>query len=99
MPEPVDHLGRAENQACGDQLWLGLRVANGRVSAAGFRAHGCSSLLACAALVCEALAGMDLERARAMDVEALARAAGGPPPRGLHATAVVARALRAALPG
>ncbi len=93
----VDRLGRAENLACGDQLELSLQLDGQRIEHAGFLARGCSSLLASAALVCEALTGQELAQAARFDCEAFLLSTGGPPPRGMHAVVVVERALRAAL--
>ena len=90
-------VGRAANQACGDELLLALRVEEGRVAQARFQARGCSATLACASLATEALAGLDLAAAAALDLGRLVREAGGLPPTRRHAVELCARALHAAL--
>ena len=103
--ERVDGLGRGENAACGDRLELSLQVNGGQgtqgasIERAGYRAVGCSSLLASASLVCEHLPGLTLAQAGELDCAQFLAAAGGPPPRGAHAASVVARALAQALEG
>ena len=96
-PQGADGLGRAENQACGDRLELGVWVGEGRVSQVRFRAEGCSATLAAASLVSTALDGATLEQANALDCAALIASAGGLPPAKRHAAQVVARALAGAL--
>lgn len=95
--EGADARGTAGNAACGDHLELGLWLAGERLGHAAFQARGCSALIASASLCCERLRG--LERARFSDVDPAGwlREAGGLPPRGSHAAAVVMRAWRDAL--
>ncbi len=101
----IDGLGRGENEACGDQLELSLQVSDvegqseTRIQCAGYRAMGCSSLLASASLVCEHVGGMTLRQARELDCVGFLASQGGPPPRGAHAAALVSRALTQALDG
>jgi NifU-like protein involved in Fe-S cluster formation len=95
--EPPRRVGRAENAACGDVLELHLRVEAERLAAARFQARGCSALIASASLVTQAVQGLTLAEARGLDLAGLVAAAGGLPPRGQHALAVVARALEQAL--
>lgn len=96
-PCGAEGLGRAENQACGDVLELGIWAAGGRVAEVRFRAEACSATLASASLVCTALEGRSVAEARALDCEALVASAGGVPASKGHAPRLVARALSAAL--
>ncbi len=89
--------GVARNEACGDELHLWVRVGDGRVHEARFQAQACSSVIACGSLAASSVEGLSLAQARALDVAALAREAGGVPPGKSHAPAVVTRALQQAL--
>jgi NifU-like protein involved in Fe-S cluster formation len=93
----ASHVGRAENPACGDLLWIQLRVEGGRIERAAFRAQGCSAVIAIASLVAESLEGRSLGEAEDLDVLSLVAEAGGAPPGKEHAPAVVRRALLEAL--
>jgi nitrogen fixation NifU-like protein len=92
-------VGRADNPACGDLLWLRLRVERGRIERAAFRAQGCSALIAVASLVADSLQGRTIEQASRLDVASLVAEAGGVPPGKEHAPSVVRRAVLEALGG
>jgi NifU-like protein len=98
-PAGADLRGSAANAACGDRLELGLWLAGERVARARFEAGGCSALIAAASLVCERLAGVPVDDLRDLDPHAWLREAGGLPRRGVHAGAVVQRALAEAVRG
>ncbi len=95
----VSGRGRSENPACGDLLEIEVRVDGGRVEDAAFRAHGCSSVIAVASLVLEAIRGAAVDEVARFDTSAAVARAGGLPPTRAHAIAVVERALREALAG
>lgn len=48
---------RVHNPACGDQLWIGLRIHAETIQEARFLAEGCSATLATADCLCECLQG------------------------------------------
>ena len=82
--------GRAENGACGDTLELQLRIENGRVADARFRALGCTASIAASSFLAEWVVGKTLEEARTLTNEGLAAAMGGLPPGRIHCS-VLAR--------
>jgi nitrogen fixation NifU-like protein len=89
--------GEGENQACGDKLVLQLRVEERRLKEVRFQARACSAVIALASLAAERLQGLDLDAARALELERMVEAAGGLPRERRHALRVVARALAQAL--
>ena len=95
--EGADGRGSASNEACGDRLELGLWMEGETLARAAFQARGCSSLIAAASLVCERLSGRSRADFASVDPEAWLTEAGGLPPRGAHAGAVVRRAWQAAV--
>jgi len=91
-------VGEAENSACGDRLkWFLRFTSEGRIDAVRFSAQACSAVIATASMVSEALSGLDVASARALDVDELVRSEGGLPPGRAHALEVVKRALASAL--
>lgn len=63
------HVGTAivGSPAVGQVLKLQVRVQEGRIDQACFRAYGCGALIAVGAWLCERLAGQTLDQAKALD--------------------------------
>jgi len=95
--EHADAKGRAGNPACGDLLELTLRVSDGRVEQARFRASGCSAAIASSSMTTVLLTGMTLDEAGRLTNEDVARALGGLPPAKMHCSVLAEDAIRAAL--
>ena len=95
--EGADRVGRATNDACGDQLTLYLRTAGGRIEAAGFQAAGCAPALAVGSLLVELLTGSSLDDARALTAEDVGGALGELPRAKRHVLALARQALQDAL--
>jgi NifU-like protein involved in Fe-S cluster formation len=93
----ADLQGEARNAACGDHLVLYLKLAEGTIAAAGFRAQGCPASMATAAAACEALEGLPAGSALPDQLEArFVEAFGAPRPAHRHALALVREALASA---
>lgn len=92
-----DAVGRAENPACGDLLCLTLRVRDGRIEQARFRATGCSASIASSSMATVLLTGRTLQEAAAMTNAEVAEALGGLPGTKLHCSVLAAEAVAAAL--
>lgn len=88
--------GEAENPSCGDWVQLELSAAAGATQVR-MAVRGCSATIAVASLVASRLDGQPPSVARRADVRALVDSAGGLSQVQQHATAVVERALAAAL--
>ena len=96
----VDHpeaFGRAGNPACGDLLELSLRVRDGRIEQACFRATGCGAAIASSSMTTVLLTGKTVEEAAAITNEQVAAALGGLPPAKLHCSVLAEDAIRSAL--
>lgn len=89
--------GVGENAACGDRVALELTPGASGGLEVRLSLRGCSAVIALGSAAASALADQPLERAKALDVEQLARSLGGLAPTQQHAVAVVARALAGAL--
>jgi nitrogen fixation NifU-like protein len=88
---------RLENPACGDILKLALKVSDGVITAARFKAKGCVPAMACASLLTEMLVGRTVQRARDLQREQLVKAIGGLPKESGHASYLAMDVLSAAL--
>jgi len=85
---------RVENPACGDVLQLSLRLEDGIIREARFKAQGCPPTIACGSALAEWLQGRACEEARSLDPEGLERILGGLPPASRHAAVLAVEALR-----
>jgi len=86
-----------ENPACGDILKLALKVSDGVIAAARFKAKGCVPAMACASLLTEMLIGRRLEQVRQLQREQLVKAIGGLPKESVHASHLAMDVLSSAL--
>ena len=91
-------VGRAEHPVCGDEVQMGLRVVDGCVLEAAWRAQGCPATLAVAALAAQVLRSVPVGAVPHTLTQAVA-AHGGLAAAERHAEAMVQRALAAALAG
>jgi nitrogen fixation protein NifU and related proteins len=87
------------NPVCGDVLRLAVRIQNGAVIEARFKAQGCVTSVACASLLTEMIRGKKIEEARRITPAAISDALGGLPPATLHGAQLACDALEAVLVG
>lgn len=93
----ADAVAEIENPACGDVLRLTLKVSNGRISEARFKAKGCVASVACASALTELILGKTLEEAEELRREGVIAAVGSLPQASTHAAQLAVDALSAAL--
>jgi nitrogen fixation NifU-like protein len=89
--------GVATNPVCGDLLHLYLKIADGRIAAASFKAHGCPPTLAAASVLTEMITDLALDEARALAPQDVTRALESLPRNKEHCSVLAIDALRAAL--
>jgi len=92
-----DAAAQVENPACGDVLKLTLKVIDGHIAEARFRAKGCVPAMACASALTELLQGRTIAEARQLRREAIVEAVGGVPKASTHASHLAMDTLAAAL--
>ncbi|MGA9980493.1 MAG: iron-sulfur cluster assembly scaffold protein [Candidatus Sulfotelmatobacter sp.] len=92
-----DATAEVENPACGDILRLTLKVSEGRIVAARFKAKGCVASMACGSALTELVTGKTVREARAVQPELVAAAVGGLPQASAHAAHLALDVLSAAL--
>ena len=91
-------VAEASNPACGDVLKLWLRVEQGRVTAASYKAEGCAPTIACGSWLAEWMStGKTVENALALAAETVEAALGGLPQASKHAAQLAVEVLRNAL--
>jgi len=83
--------------AHGDVLRLALRIENGRVAEARFRAFGCTAAIAAGSMTTVLLAGRSIEEAARLTNEDVATALGGLPESKMHCSVLAEQAVREAL--
>ena len=89
------HCARAENPACGDMLELHLRIVDGRIAEAAFKAKGCVPAMACASALTMLLVERPVTKPVSRE-EILSEVESVPPASG-HALDLAVDAARAAL--
>lgn len=97
--EIPDATGIAEvsNPICGDVMKLWVKVANGRITDAKFKAQGCSAAIATSSYATEMLIGLDVETARRIGRQEIADALGGLPAAKIHCSVLACDAIKEAL--
>jgi nitrogen fixation NifU-like protein len=92
-----DAAAEIENPACGDVLRLTLRVREGHITQALFKAKGCVAAIACGSALTELVGGKSLDDARKLRREDVSTAVGGLPQASTHAAQLALDTLAAAL--
>jgi nitrogen fixation NifU-like protein len=95
--EQADAAAEVDNPACGDVMRLSLKLRDGRIAEARYRAKGCVTAIACGSRLTEMLQGRTLEEARGLRREQLADDLGGLSPETTHASHLAMDALAATL--
>ncbi len=97
--EIVDASGIAEvsNPVCGDVMKLWVKVADGRIVDAKFKAQGCSAAIATSSYATEMIIGRDVNAAKSITKEEIAEALGGLPAGKIHCSVLACDAIREAL--
>ncbi|MGA7301582.1 MAG: iron-sulfur cluster assembly scaffold protein [Candidatus Sulfotelmatobacter sp.] len=93
----ADATAEIENPACGDLLRLTLKITDGQIIQAKFKAKGCVAAIASASALTELVAGTSLLTAKNLDREDVSQAVGGLPQASTHAAQLAIDALAAAL--
>jgi nitrogen fixation NifU-like protein len=97
--EDADGVGADGNPVYGNLVRIYIRLAEGHVGVARFKALGCSATIAAASMATELATGASVATARALDAATIERALGGLPPEKRHCAGVAAGALQRALDG
>ena len=85
------------NPVCGDVLRLAVRIADGKVVQARFKAQGCVTAIACSSWLAEWMEGKSLEELRGLTAEQVSQALGGLPVATVHGSQLAFDAVEALL--
>jgi nitrogen fixation NifU-like protein len=85
------------NPVCGDTMRLSVRMRDGRVAEARFKAQGCVASIAAGSVLTDLLADRSLRDAHEIKAGAISRALGELPPGTMHAAELAIDALTAVL--
>jgi nitrogen fixation NifU-like protein len=85
------------NPVCGDTMRLSVRMRDGRMAEARFKAQGCVASIAAGSVLTDLLADRSLYDAREIKAGAISRALGELPPGTMHAAELAIDALTAVL--
>src|ERR1041385_3110993 len=93
----ADGVGEVGAVSCGDVVRLSIKVRDGRIAEARFRAFGCGTVIACASATTELLRGKPGEEARLFSNEEVSTALGGLPATKAHCPVLAEEAVKAAI--
>jgi len=93
----ADGVGEAGRPDCGDTLRMSLKIEEGRIVEARFRANGCAAAIASSSMATELVRGRTLEEARRFSNEEVVAALGGLPRAKIQCSVLASQALQAAL--
>jgi len=94
-----DAVAEVSNPVCGDVMRLWVKVAEGKIQDAKFKAQGCSAAIATSSFATEMLIGMGIEDARQITREQIVEALGGLPASKIHCSVLASDAIKAVLKG
>jgi nitrogen fixation protein NifU and related proteins len=97
--EPADARSEVTNPVCGDILRLSLRIEDGRIAEARFKAQGCVPTIACGSALTELMRGKTVKEARSLNSLEIVAVLGSVPQASMHAAALALEALSNALNG
>ena len=90
-----DALAEVENPACGDRTRLAVRLREGRIAEARFRAEGCPAAIAASSVTTELVLGKTLEEAAAIRDDDVVAALGGLPRNKMHCSVLAEDVIHA----
>jgi nitrogen fixation protein NifU and related proteins len=92
-----DGRGEVGNIACGDQMLIVIKVADGKIADCKWKTYGCASAIASTSMMSEMVKGMNLKEAYRIKPEDIVGSLGGLPDNKIHCSVLGDRALRAAI--
>ena len=92
-----DGVGEVGSLACGDQMRVGIKVMDGKISDLRWLTYGCASAIASTSMMSTLAIGMSLEEAYHLTPQMIMEALGGLPEHKFHCSVLGDKALRAAI--
>jgi nitrogen fixation NifU-like protein len=88
---------RVANPVCGDTAEISVRVENGHITEARFRAQGCVTAIACSSVLTEMLLGKAVGELDGINPDKISDYLGGLPPATFHGAQLACDAIKALL--
>lgn len=92
-----DAFGEVGSLACGDQMRVGIKVNEDKISDIRWLTYGCASAIASTSMMSELVKGMTLDQAYHITPDMITDALGGLPEHKFHCSVLGDKALRAAI--
>jgi nitrogen fixation protein NifU and related proteins len=89
----ADAKAEVTNPVCGDVLRLSVKISQGRIAEARFKAQGCVAAIASGSALTDMLIGKTLEQAGSVTPQQISEVLGGLPPATFHAAQLCCDAL------
>lgn len=93
----ADGVGEVGNPACGDLMWIYIKVAKDKIKDIKFKTLGCAAAIATSSKVTELAKGMALDDAMMMSNKEIVESLGGLPPVKVHCSLLAVDALKEAI--
>ena len=93
----ADAVAEVSNPVCGDVMKLWVKIADGCIQDAKFKAQGCSAAIATSSYATERIIGLNVTEARQITREQIAEALGGLPASKIHCSVLASDAIQQAL--
>jgi nitrogen fixation protein NifU and related proteins len=90
-------VAEVSNPVCGDVMKLWVRVEDGKIVDARFKAQGCSAAIATSSYATEMIIGRDVADALKITKDDIADALGGLPASKIHCSVLACDAIKGAL--
>lgn len=100
--ENADGIGKAGNIACGDVMWLYIKIGKDKkereiIKDVKFETYGCTAAIATSSVITDLVKGKPLEEALEFDRKEIVKELGGLPPVKIHCSVLAADALYEAI--
>ena len=95
--EDADGVGKVGNPVCGDLMVVYIKVKDGKLEDIKFETFGCVAAIATSSMTSELAMGMNLEEAKKLTRQDVAKGLDGLPPQKMHCSNLAADALHAAI--
>ena len=92
-----DGEGNIGSLACGDQMYVAIKVENGRIKDIRWLTYGCASAIASTSIMSEMAKGMTIEEAYNITPESIVKELDGLPEHKFHCSVLGDKALKASI--
>ena len=92
-----DGVGKVGNPVCGDIMYVYIKVKNNKIADIKFKTLGCAAAIATSSMVTELAKGKNLDKAKKITRNDVAKALKGLPPIKMHCSNLASDALKKAI--